>query len=362
MSKLSRYIARQFTFKALALFIVAALLVWISQTLVLFDIITAKGQDIFALLGQSALSTPNLAMAIIYVCMGIGMAQVLRNMQQTRELHAIHSLNRLSAYWMAVMIFIIGGMIGVGFIANFLNPWALKASSNWNEEIAADLVGRSLNPNKFSEISPSLVVVIGSRLPDGTIVDFFADDRRNEKIHRTFTSKRAQVMFDNEGYTISLIDGSAQFMREKDQFSEIAFKRYEISLSKLKTANNNIARLKETDSFSIIAQGLKKEKFSNADWAELNARFSEILRIWALCLFVAAIAGYPHSKRKKTLLPLEAVVLALGMVERAFSSIVGKNLITGQYSGSLILLILAFLIIAKRQFFIKLPQNVRQVI
>ena len=348
MTRLSRYLAQQFSIQAFALFIVVAMLVWITQALRLFDLVTAKGQDLLTLLGQATLTTPRLAVVIISICMGIGLARVLRNLQETRELHAIHSLKRTSALWKAIAAFILGGTIAVSLLANFVNPWSQRTSSNWTEEIAADLLGRALNPNRFSEISPGLVVVIGGRFPDGTITEFFADDRRDKNTHRTFISKRAEVVFDDTGYNISLFDGSAQFLRENNQFSEVAFSRYEISLNRIDTTGSASDPIVESDSYELLQDWFTGEKISEIAWNELSSRFTEILRVISICLLVTAIAAYPHAHRGQKFVPLEALVLIIGLADRAVGAMVGKTIPTGDYTGALIILVVAIIILARR--------------
>ncbi len=354
MTKLARYLTTKFIFQSLSIFLVAALLVWITQTLRLFDIITAKGQDIFTLLGQATLTTPRLGMAIIYICMGIGLARVMRSLQDSKELHTIHSTRRTSALFVAIASFIFAGMIVTSLIANWVEPWSNKAYNKWNEEIAADLVGRALNPNRFSEVVPGLIIVIGGRLDDGTITDFFANDKRDEKTQRTYISKRANIIFDDKGYNISLIDGAMQFRREGGQFNEISFNRYDLSLDKLtgETGAKNIVH--ETDSLALILDGMEQGKISANVWRELNERFMETLRVLALCIFVASITIYPHAKRGKRSFPIEIIVLFIGLGEQVIGVSISKALPTGLYSSSLILITTALLIFSYKQFGYKL--------
>ncbi len=357
MTKLSRYLAAQFTLQSLSLFFVATALVWITQALRLFDVVTAKGQDIFTLLGQASLTTPRLAMVIIYICMGIGLVRAMRSLQGSKELHTIHSTQRTSELYKSIGVFIFGGMIITSLITNWLEPWSNKVYAKWNEEIAADLVGRALNPNKFSEVVPDLVIVIGGRLPDGTIEDFFANDKRDKNTHRTYISKRANIIFDDEGYNISLIDGSMQFKKEDGQYSEISFNRYDLSLDKIDGKTKTSDFVNETNSLSLIKDGLNKGQFSDKILHELNERFSEIPRILALCLLVASLTFFPHAKRGKTLFPIEITVLLIGLGERSISIIISKILPTGLYSSSIILIIIALLIFGSKLFAynLKLP-------
>ncbi len=347
MPLLNLYLAKKFFIQSFALYFVALFLIWLTQLLRLFDLVSAKGQDFFTLIGQSVITTPRLAVEILFVCLGIGLARTLYAMQQTRELHSIYSLKIARSLWMGLALFILLGIVFISFMAHFVNPWSQDYYAKWNEEIAADIIGRALNPNQFSEVSPGLVVVIGGRTNDGLIKDFFANDRREENNQRTFIAKRAQLTFDDEGYDISLIDGTVQFMRENEQFTQIGFNRYEISLDR-PSKNNPAQRLSETDSMAIIKKGLNDGKFSKAMIFELNNRFSEALRILALCLFIFAIAAYPNAKRGRRFFPIEATVVLIGLGEKALSSLLIRFLGASPFTSSLILLLIAILIILVR--------------
>ncbi len=165
MSRLSAYILRQCTTAGLSLFVTAAFLVWITQTLRLFDLITAKGQDLLTLMGQAAMTTPPLSGAILYICMGIGLARTLRGMQDTRELHSIHAGRRLPGLFAAIIWFALGGAVAVGLIVHWAEPISKRLYREWQADVAADLVGRTLTPHRFTEAAPGLVVFISRPQP-----------------------------------------------------------------------------------------------------------------------------------------------------------------------------------------------------
>jgi len=356
MTRLTGYLVRLFTLEALSFFLVAAFLVWITQTLRLFDVVTAKGQDMLTLLGQSTLTTPPLARAIIYICMAVGMARALRALQDSGELHTIHSTRRTSALWAAVSAFIFCGVFAVSLVANWIEPLSKRAYANWSEEVAADLIGRALHPHRFSEVTPGLVVVIGGRAPDGSVIDFFADDTREPETRRTYIAKKAIIQFDGDGYNISLVDGAVQYVRSGDQFTEIAFSRYELGLSQLTQPGGSNVSIDHTDTIDLIRNGLASGGISDAAWYEISERMAEMLRVAAICMLVAAFSGYPHARRGRDYIPIEVTVLIVGLGDRALGAAVANQLPTGQNTGALIMLVVALVIITKKQFGFQLPK------
>src|SRR3954454_6331956 len=77
MSRLSRYLLRLFTSEAMALFAVAAFLLFLIQCLRLFDVVADKGQSLLTLIGQALLGMPSLGIVFLYVCLGIGLGRAL---------------------------------------------------------------------------------------------------------------------------------------------------------------------------------------------------------------------------------------------------------------------------------------------
>ena len=75
----------------MALFGVAAFLLFLIQCLRLFDLVSSRGQSLLTLLGQAALGMPSLGVVVLYVCLAIGLGRALRTLQDRSELQIIHA-------------------------------------------------------------------------------------------------------------------------------------------------------------------------------------------------------------------------------------------------------------------------------
>jgi len=320
MTRLTGYLVRLSLGNALAFFVVALVLVWLTQTLRLFDLISAKGQDMLTLAGQSALTTPTLIIMFFYVCWGIGLARTLRALQASQELHAIHSGRRLPALGAAVLAFAGLGAVFVLALTNFVEPAANRKLSDWSAGIAADIVGRTLTPHRFTQIAPGVVIVIGGRQGSGELTGFFADDRRDPETRRTYIAQSATLARDEEGYVLQLRNGALQYAPVDARFSEISFGSYEIALDRLTDPIENQSGFNERDSLAVI-----QENFESGVWApetvrRLAERMAEGSRVVAICIFVFAVAGFPHARRRKLEFPLELGVLVIAFAERGLST------------------------------------------
>lgn len=354
MSRLSAYILRQCTTAGLSLFVTAAFLVWITQTLRLFDLITAKGQDLLTLMGQAAMTTPPLSGAILYICMGIGLARTLRGMQETRELHSIHAGRRLPGLLGAIIWFAIGGALAVGLIVHWAEPISKRLYREWQADVAADLVGRTLTPHRFTEAAPGLVVFISGRNPDGSVTGFFADDSRNPNARRTYTADRAVIATNNGGYFLDMGQGTLQYLRNGVDFSEVKFSNYQLALDRLTEPASPAASIDESESLQMLVKAGGLDGLSSTQRHVLSGRMAEIGRILVMCLFVTSLAAFPHARRRRNIVPIEVLVIAAGLGDRALSQL-AEHWPTGFFTGQLILLAISVPFLFRELGVLRLP-------
>lgn len=320
MTRLSLYLARLFALDAIALFAVALFLLFLIQCLRIFDVVSVKGQNVLTLLGQALLTMPSLAVVFLYVCVGIGLGRALRSMQANHELHIIHSSRRLPALLGGVGLYTGACALLVLIISNFVEPYTTRQFNDWSASVTADLVGRTLRPHRFAEVVPGVNMVIGGRQRDGHLTDFFADDNRSPDARRTYIARSAIVAEDEEGYVLQLVDGSIQYMSDDFQFSQVAFARYDLALERLTGPTEYRNALAERNSAELLAEVFSTGAWNSEVAALLGKRLGEALRVVAICLFVTALAAFPHGRRGREL-PLELVVLGAAFLERGVASL-----------------------------------------
>lgn len=347
MKRLSLYLAKLFAADALALFAVALFLLFLIQCLRIFDVVSVKGQSFLTLLGQALLTMPSLAVVFLYVCVGIGLGRALRAMQGNQELHIIHSSRGLGALFGAVTLYTGGAALVVMLISNFVEPATTRQFNEWSASVTADLVGRTLKPHRFAEVVPGVNMVIGGRHGDGEIVDFFVDDARAPDSRRTYIANRAIVAEDDQGYVLQLMDGAIQYMSDDFQFSQVAFDRYDLALDRLTGSTDAPETLDEKNSVELIGEALATGQWSSEVVRILVKRFGEGLRVIAICVFVTALAAFPHGRRGGEL-PIELMVLGAAFLERGVASLPQITESYGTLAGSWALLIVSGLALLYR--------------
>ena len=313
MNRLKRYLVGQFAIEAATLFGVAISIIFLVQCLRVVDVGSVRGQGLLTLGAQVFLALPSVSMAFIHICIGIGLARALRTMQSTRELHILHVSGKLGALARAVAIYAVSAALLLLLVAHVVDPAASRENSSIRARIAADLVGRSLVPNRFAEVTEGVTVTVGGRRAGGEITSFFADDRR-EPTRRTYIAESATITSDDVGYVLQLSNGVVQYRTPEGKYSEIAYDRYDLAFERLTGESDSGERVAQT-SLDIIAEA-NADGWTNARLLKLSERTVEAMRALVICLFVFALAGFPSGRRREPRLPLEITVLGASFFER----------------------------------------------
>jgi lipopolysaccharide export system permease protein len=343
MRRLTRYLTRLFATDALILFGIACFLLWLVNCLRSFDVVSVKGQGFGTLAIQGLYAMPPLALSFFYICVGIGMVRALTALQASHELHIIHTSHGLAGLWRATAVTCCGAMAMVLLLAHVIEPMANRQLNQLSAEVAADLVSSTLKPNRFTQVTPGVILLIGGRGNGGEITDFFADDRRDPETRRTYIAESAWVRGVGDDYVLELNDGKLQYLEADGRYSEIRFGRYDVSVDSLAQQTLYVDELAEMDSFALVARGMETG-WKPAIVKRLLDRSAEALRVLGLMLLVLGLAGFPSGNRTGFKLPLEAVVLLLAFGERGVSAYSPL----GSGTGAIVLIVVSILVLAVR--------------
>jgi len=346
MRRLTRYLAKLFATDALILFTVVCALLWMVNCLRSFDVVSVKGQGVLTLAYQGLLTMPPLALVFFYVCVGIGMARALQALKNNHELHIIHTTDGLRSLWGATATVAAVGVFCVLILSNFLEPWSTRGLNQLTASVAADLVSSTLKPKRFTQVTPGVVLLIGGRSGEGEISEFFADDRRDPNVRRTYIAKSARVSSDGTNYVLELRDGTLQYSEQDGRFSEISFGRYDLNVDRLSQPLAQPDPLAEQDSLQLISGALASGDWPKAVTDKLLKRMNEAWSVISVCVLVLAVGGFPSGRRTRIALPMEVVVLVLAFVERG----IGSYSPLGPASGAWLMMVVAGAVIVVRSW------------
>jgi lipopolysaccharide export system permease protein len=333
MSRLGAYLMRLLTRESVALLAIMLGLLFLMQCLKIFDVVVVQGQNLATLFGQAALAMPPLAIVIGYVCMGIGVVRALGALQASQELHVIHTNRQVRALFGGIARFAVVGAVLVLVVSNFVEPWANRRLSDWSAAVAADLVGRTLRPHRISQVVPGVTIVIAGRQGNGNIVGYFSDDARDPKMRRTYSAATAKLARSPAGYVLELHDGSLQYLSNTGDFSQIAFKTYNIGLDKLTQPQGERDQRAERTTPELVSAALAAGHWDEATLKRLFTRLAEGLRAVAMCTFMAALAAFPSGRRRRAWFPLELVPLLVAYADKSITENVPLPVGIGQFAG-----------------------------
>lgn len=358
MTRLGSYLFKLFAAEAAALFGVALTILYLAQTLRIVEVGAVRDRGLLTLLWQTILALPPLSIAFMYVCIAVGLARALRALQGSRELHIIHVSQRLPVLIRTVLGFATVGTLIVLVLAHVIEPLATSEGNLIRVKAAADLVGRSLVPNRFAELGDGVTITVGGRGADGEITSFFADDRRDAETRRTYIADSALITADELGYVLQLQQGTIQYRTADGKFSEISFDRYDIALERLTgDADTGDAR-GDQSTYGTLVRGFTTGEWPAEKLRRLAERTSDGFRVLALCLFVAAISGFPSGRRKEPLLPVEITVLGAVLFERTLTSYAPLSGWMREPVGVIVLTIISIAILIYRlRVFVPLPRE-----
>lgn len=360
MTKLRLYLVRLFIFDSAALLGVAAMLLFLAQCLRVMDATSLRGTAFGVLVSQALLGLPQLLLMVFFICVAIGLARALRGLAASRELHAIHAGRRLPALLRAILVFSVGAAIVALLVAHQLAPMSLRAANELRSRVAADLVSRSLVPNRFAQVGDGVTITVGGRRANGEITTFFADDNRNPDLRRTYIARTALLTADERGYVMQLVDGTIQYRNSNNQFSEISFNRYDMVLDRLVADSDSDERVAEVTSLTLAERAAAAGAWQPAMLDEVLKRGIEGLRVLALCAFVAAIASFPSGRRKAPAMPIEVTVLVVAVFERAISTYLPGGGALPAAAGAIVLLVVSlFVLLVRLRVFMPLPRPER---
>jgi len=357
MSRLRLYLLWLFTRNGLVLVGLAAAIILMVQCLRVMEPSSLRGSSLGQLALQAILGIPGMVLVFLFLCVAVALATALRQLSASRELHVIHASRRVSALWGAILGYTFGAAMAALLLAHLVVPITLHQASEIRAQVAAELLGGSLVPNRFATVAKDVTITVGGRGANGQLRSFFADDARDPTVRRTYVAETAVLTADDRGYVLQLYKGAVQYRTDKLQFSEISFDRYDMVLDNLINTRSTAERVEEVGSLDILARAMTAEGLERRDIRALVERTVEALRVIALCLFVASLASLPSGNRSSRRLPLELTTLVVAFLERAVSTYAGGGELAPATGAVLLLAISAVVIVVRTRIYIFVPRR-----
>jgi lipopolysaccharide export system permease protein len=314
MGSIGRYIFRTTMGAFLIVCVSLTIVMWFTQAIREFDLITSQRQTVFVFIGITSLLIPLLVMMIAPISLVLAIAHILNKLSADSEIIVMNAAG--VSPWRLASPFIASALVVsalVALIAAYLSPLSLRELRDWATEVRADILTNIVQPGRFATIGGNLTFHIADRRPNGLLLGIFLDDRRDPKEHATYLAEQGEIVKNNTGSFLVLEKGSVQRLEAGQRDPRIVtFDRYAFDLSKFASGPQSVVyNVREkyiwelmwppaNDAASIAQAGEYR--------AELHDRFATPLYPLAFVILAYAFLGPPQTTRQSRTLALFALV------------------------------------------------------
>jgi lipopolysaccharide export system permease protein len=319
MGSIGRYTFRTTLGAFLVVLISVTTLMWITQALRDFDLMTNQGQGILTFVGLTALIIPLLVMIIAPIAFMVAMAYVLNKLATDSELIVMNAAG-MSPWHLFRPFLAVATVVAllVAVIAAYVSPRCLRELGQWINDIRADLVTRIVQPGRFVPLaSGALTLHIRERLPNGQLLGIFIDDQRDAKERVTFLAEQGDIITRDSGTYLLLADGSVQRQQTGDRDPNIVqFDRYAFDLSQLSSGAQSTQKYGARERYLWELYGQSPDDPSLNDrpeqmQAELSDRIAAPLYPLVIAVLTFAYLGAPRTTRQSRTLSLLSAIAAV---------------------------------------------------
>jgi lipopolysaccharide export system permease protein len=333
MRTLDRYLLVNATLAFLAILLALTGVVWATQALRQFDLVTAQGQTLWTFLAVTALAIPSFALIVGPLALFGAVAFILYRLNADSEFAALAaagvSAGRLMRPFLilALAVAILTAALSISAI-----PASLRTMRNVITAIRADVVVNVLREGAFTTLQDGITLHVRQRAAGGRLEGIFVDDERNPKEEMVYTAESGHVAETEQGTFLILEKGAVE--RKADNASDaqiVVFDRYAFDLSPLlgsgevtsyKPRERTIGDLLRPNPADTVARS-ERGRFL----AELHERLVNPLYPLAFMIVAFAIMGQPRTTRQRRIagvLAAAAIVFAIRLVGYGMTSLVAR--------------------------------------
>jgi lipopolysaccharide export system permease protein len=320
MGSIGRYMFRT-TMGAFVLTCVSLTVVmWFTQAIREFDLITSQRQTVFVFVGITGLLIPLLVMMIAPISLVLAAGHVLNKLSSDSEIIVMNAAGvspwRLLSPFIAVALVV---SLLVSAIAAYISPLSLRVLRDWITRVRADILTNIVQPGRFTTVGGNLTFHIADRRPNGLLVGIFLDDRRDPKEHATFLAEEGEIVKNDTGSFLVLAKGSVQRLESGQRDPRIVtFDRYAFDLSNFGGGPQNIVyNSHEKFMWELLWPRPDDPLYVSQPGeyrSELHDRFATPLYPLAFVILAFAFLGPPQTTRQSRALAALGLIGAVSLL------------------------------------------------
>src|SRR5580698_1641744 len=323
MGAIGRYMFRTTVVAFLITLITLTVVIWFTQAMRDFDLITSERQTILVFVGITGMIVPLLVMIIAPIALMVSAGHVLSRLGTDSEIIVMNaagiSPGRLLRPYLAAAILV---SILVGAIAAYVSPRSLRELRDWSAQVRADILTNIVQPGRFTTVSGDLTFHIADRRPNGLLIGIFVDDGRDPKEHSTYLAEQGEIVKNEQGSFLVMEGGSIQRVAAGERDPRIiTFDRYAFDLSKFSNGpQNSVYTVREKFLWELLWPQQDDALYvaqSDQYRSELSDRLAAPLYPIVFIVLACAFLGPPQTTRQSrtlAMLGMMGTVAALRLV------------------------------------------------
>jgi len=318
MTRIERYIFRAAALSFLAGLFALTAVIWVTQALRQFDLLTSKGQTILIFLTMTGLTLPSLVAIIAPVALFAGVVYCLNRLNGDSELVVMSASGISPARLLRpflVLFTLVFALVAMMYVE--VMPWSFDAIQQLTSRIHADFIANFARPGAFSELEAGFVFHYRQRGQDGSLSGVFMQDRRDPARITTYIAERGQTIDRNGATYLVLSKGSYQRPQAAGDSAIVTFEDYTIDLSQFIARAEAAKRPRERSTAELLSPNPKDPtlpRLAGRLHAELLDRLTSPFYAFASGLIGFAALGEARTTRQGRGVAIGMAIAIFGLV------------------------------------------------
>jgi lipopolysaccharide export system permease protein len=233
MGRLDRYIVVTAGGAFLAALSTLTGMVWLTQILRRFDLVTSQGQTILMFFSVTGLALPTLIQLTAPMALFLAIAYTLNKLNGDSELIVMSTAG--FSQWQLFRPFFLFAFLVTAISAVLsieAGPLSVRMLREQLARVNADIISNVAQPGRFAALDRGLTFHIRERAPGGALRGIFVHDSRDPKGVTTYIADRGQIVSSAAGLFLVLEDGTLHRSADKASgASMVEFKNYAFDMS-----------------------------------------------------------------------------------------------------------------------------------
>jgi lipopolysaccharide export system permease protein len=241
MGRLDRYIVMTAGGAFLAALSTLTGMVWLTQILRRFDLVTSQGQTILMFFTVTGLALPTLIQLTAPMALFLAITYTLNKLNSDSELIVMGAAG-FSQWQLFRPLFLFALVVTAvtAFLSIEGGPLSIRMLRDQLAVVNADIISNVAQPGRFAALDRGLTFHIRERAPGGALRGIFVHDSRDPKGATTYIADRGQIVSSDAGIFLVLENGTMHRSADKSgSASMVEFKNYAFDMSQLNTSEKS---------------------------------------------------------------------------------------------------------------------------